>query len=101
MANIVITKSGNSIIVDFGVYQGSPDVDGRKASYKHEDISIVWIAKDDSKITVKMKDAITTIEWPLTYDSTYSGNELFIVDSVDGVAPTSNEDLFDKITALR
>lgn len=38
---------------------------------------------------------------PLTWDATYSGDELFIVDSVDGVAPTSMSDLFDKITALR
>jgi len=101
MANIVITKSGNSIIVDFGVYVNSADVDGRKASYKVEDISIIWIEKDDSRLVVKMKDAITTREWPLTHDDTYQGNELFIVDTVDGVQPSSMDDLFDKLTALR
>jgi hypothetical protein len=100
MANIVITKSGNSIIVDFGDYDLSPTIDGRKASYKVDDISIIWIDKDDSFVTVRMKDAITIKEWPLTYDNTYSGSDLFIVDTVDGVAPVSNDDLFDKLTAL-
>lgn len=98
MANITIIKSGNSIIVDFGDYSILPDVDGRKASYKVEDISVIWIEKDDAFVNVKMKDAVTTNHWKLSFNSEPSS---FIVDSIDAVAPTSNSDLFDKLTALR
>lgn len=98
MANITIVKSVNSIIVDFGDYSNLPNVDGRKASYKVEDISVIWIEKDDAFVNVKMKDAVTTPIWALTYAST---DGAFIVDSIDGIAPTSNSDLFNKLTALR
>jgi hypothetical protein len=98
MANITIVKSGNSIIVDFGDYALLNNVDGRKASYKVEDISVIWIEKDDSFVTVKMKDAVTNNNWKLSFDSTPNS---FIVDSIDAIAPTDNSDLFDKLTALR
>ena len=98
MANIVITKSGNSVIVDFGDYASLPNVDGRKASYKVDDIGIIWIEKDDSMVYVKIKMFITNNDWQLSYTTTTGA---FTVDSVDGVAPTSNSDLFDKLTALR
>lgn len=98
MANIVITKTGNIVDVDFGIYSVSTDVDGRKASYKVDDISIVWLEKDDSIVFVKMKDAITTDIWKLSFDG-YIGT--FQIDTIDGVAPTSNIDLYNKINALR
>jgi len=98
MANITISKSGNSVIVDFGDYVVSDNVDGRKASYKVEHISIVWIEKDDSIVHVKMEDAITVRDWSLSYTTTTGA---FIVDTIDGIAPTDNVDLFNKITALR
>lgn len=98
MANITITKTGNLINVDFGIYSVSKDVDGKKATYKAEDISIIWLEKDDSIVNVKMKDAITTAHWLLSYDG-ISG--AYQVDTIDGIAPTSNQDLMDKLNALR
>ena len=98
MANIVITKTGNIVDVDFGIYSASSDVDGKRAAYKVEDISIVWLEKDDSFVNVKMKDAITISHWKLSFDSV-SG--VFTVDSIDGAAPTDNIDLYNKINALR
>lgn len=98
MANIVITKTGNIVNVDFGIYSVSADVDGKKASYLVSDISIVWLEKDDSIVFVKMKDAITTSIWMLSFDG--SGGT-FQVDTIDGVAPTNNVDLYNKINALR
>lgn len=99
MANIVITTSGNLVHVDFGVYSISESVDGKKASYLISDISIVWMEKDESHVRVKMKDSITTNDWKLSYDDQHP--DYFLVDSVNGVAPTSNQDLFDKINAIR
>ena len=98
MANITIVKSGNSVIVDFGDYSLNDNVDGRKASYKVEDISVIWIEKDDAFVSVKMKDAVTNNNWKLSFNSEPNS---FIIDSIDAVAPTSNSDLFDKLTALR
>jgi hypothetical protein len=98
MANVVITSSGNYIDVDFGIYAVSSSVDGRKATYKKDDISIIWLEKDDLFVDVKMKDAITTNHWRLSFNAT---PEAFIIDSIDGIAPTSNIDLYNKLNALR
>jgi hypothetical protein len=99
MANIVITTTAKSIIVDFGIYATSNSVDGTKASYKRDDLSIPYIAKDGTHVIVKMKDFITTNNWKLSHN--HVDNDCFVVDSIDGVAPTSVEDLFLKINALR
>ena len=98
MANIVITSIGNYVDVDFGIYATSGDVDGRRATYKKDDISIIWIEKDDSFIDLKMKDAITTYVWRLSFNSV---SDCFVVDSIDGFAPTDNIDLYNKLNALR
>ncbi len=98
MANITVTKTGNILNVDFGNYVVSSDVDGKKASYQISDISIVWLEKDESIVHVKMKDSITTIDWKLSFEAT---PDAFVVDSVDDIEPTSNQDLMDKINALR
>ena len=98
MANIVITTSGsNSIVVAFNDY--SSVVEATKRSYDNRDIVEVEYYTD--YVEVMMRDAHGLNIWMLTYDSSYSGDQRFIVDSVAGVAPTSESDLFDKITALR
>jgi len=101
MANISVTKSGNSIIVDFGDYVNSDKIDYSKTSYLLADLVQISLVKDGSHIELKMKDAHIRLRWLLTYDSTYSGTEFFIVDTVEGVSPTSESDLFDKLTSLR
>jgi len=98
MANVVITSAANYIDVDFGIYAVSNSVDGRRATYKKEDISIIWLEKDDSFIDLKMKDAITTDLWRLSFDGVEGS---FMIDSIDGVAPTDNIDLYNKLNALR
>ena len=98
MANVVIVSTGNYIDVDFGIYAVSNSVDGRKATYKKDDISIIWLEKDDSFIDLKMKDAITTDLWRLSFDGVEGS---FMIDSIDGVAPTDNIDLYNKLNALR
>jgi hypothetical protein len=98
MANIVITSGANYVDVEFGIYVGSNSLDGRRATYKKDDISIVWLEKDDSIVYVKMKDYITNDLWPLSYIATPNA---FVIDSIDGDPITSNIDLFNKINALR
>lgn len=97
MANIVITKSGNSISVAFNDY--SSTVGALKRSYDIRDIVEVELGSD--YVQVLMRDSHSNPTWMLTYDNTYSGDQRFIVDSIEGVTPTSEGDLFNKITALR
>lgn len=98
MANVVITTSGSySLVVAFNAY--STAIQATKRSYDIRDI--VEIEYYTDYVEVVMRDAHGVRAWMLTYDSAYAGSERFIVDSVAGVAPTSESDLFDKITALR
>lgn len=95
MANLVVVKSGNSIVVTFNDYSGA--IGSTKRSYLIDNLTEIDLLSD--RVVVYM--AVTHETWQLTYDSAYSGDELFIVDTVDGVAPASESDLFDKLTALR
>lgn len=97
MANIVTTSSGNSVTVAFNDY--STTVGATKRSYDIRDIVEVELGSD--YVQVLMRDSHGNNTWMLTYDSTYSGSQRFIVDTVNSVAPSSESDLFDKITALR
>ena len=99
MANLVITKSGNSIIVDYGVYGGTSSLLETKSSFSINDIVEIDFFSDH--VLVMMRDAHGVNQWELTYNSSYSGGNFFIVDSVEGVIPSSESDLFDKLTALR
>lgn len=94
MANIVITTSGNSIIVDFGDYY-DPDtrVEFQKASFDSRKVFEVHLHSDHVSVTMEAE--------PLEFELNYTTGVGMIVDSVAGVAPTSLSDLFDKITALR
>lgn len=97
MAKIVITTSSNSIIVAFNDY--ATVVGYTKSSYHIADI--VELGLTASGILVLMRAGNNTHKWYLTYDNTYSGDDYFIIDTVAGVAPSSESDLFDKLTALR
>ena len=99
MANIVVTKVNESIVVEYNDY--STIAESKKRSYYLEDIVEVELAEGESHVVVMMRDGHGAVRGYLTYDSAYSGTEYFIVDSVEGLTLSSNEDLFDKITALR
>lgn len=97
MANIVVTQLGNSIIVDFNDY--ATIIGSIKRSYDKSDLSEIEL--DNNNVVVLVKQANGINKWYLTYDTNYIGQDYFIVDSILGVTPTSNLDLFNKITALR
>jgi hypothetical protein len=92
MANVVVTTSGtNSIVVDFGAYY--PTIQYSKMSFDNRNIIEVGLESDRVEVTMEGQST-----WHLAYTTTTG---CYVVDSVAGVAPTSNSDLFDKITALR
>ena len=89
MANIVISKTANSIKVNFNDY--STPIGFEEACYPLGAIRFY-----------KMSDHVEAFiqserQWKVSY-ATLSGS--FTIDTVDGVAPTSNADLYTKLIAL-
>jgi hypothetical protein len=93
MANIVITKVGNSIKVDFGVYSGTGRLEMLKSSFDARDIQRVDQYSDHLHVGMRGQSP----DWEVAI----SGTAYLVVDSIDGVAPSSISDLYDKISALR
>lgn len=98
MANLTVVKSGNRIDIDLGVY--ASDIGLRKESYRADDIVEVSLCASDTFVEIMMRDSHESATWYVTWDPAYSGSEYFIVDTVDTLAPTSQEDLYDKLKAL-
>lgn len=98
MANVVITSTTNSVKIDNGVYagvEGALGVIQKKATFRKHDIRRIALAPSDASVSVFL------IEHGLTFTLSWDGSTGTIqVDSVDGVAPTSNSDLYDKLIAL-
>jgi len=89
MANLTITTTANTIKVDFGTY---PTHDGM--------IQGCW-----QKQNITFKNQATQVaatvqnerEW---YVSVVPTDNCLVVDTVNGVAPTDINDLYDKLIAL-
>jgi phage tail tube protein FII len=91
MANLVVTSTTNSIKVDFGVLGVIPNP--KKGTWKKDKVENIKLEISDTYVRV------TTIgepEWQLSWN----GTNVLQVDSIDGVAPISNSDLYDKLIAL-
>ena len=91
MANIVVTSTLNTIVVDFGVY--SSVVGYKKANFQKRMISIQLIF-DLSFVRVENSQGNN---WAVSY-ATFE--EALVIDFVDGIAPTDNEHLFDLLKDL-
>ena len=91
MSNVIITSSANIIIVDFGIY--SSFVGYKKGLFQKRKISIQLIS-DLSFVRVENSNGE---HWAISY---IQSGESLIVESVDGIAPTDNENLFDLLTDL-
>ena len=102
MANVTVDSVGsNSIVVNLNDYTINPKIDDNRISFDNRDIVEIEQSKDDLYITIMMRDAHGRRKWEVTHDRDYSGEQYFIIDTIDGIQPSSNADLFDKLTALR
>jgi len=93
MANIVITTVGNNgVYVDFGVYASAD----RLSPQGFNANTIQHIAPSSTGVVVKTvgRDSET---WYVTHTALTS---YLIIDTIDGVAPTSQADLISKLTAI-
>ena len=93
MANLVITKTGFTVKVEFNDYAEKVGLD--KDSFRRNEIAEVRETYNADHLTVVM---LNGEEFDLSYTThPYA----MVVDSIDGVAPTSNDDLFNKLEALQ
>ena len=90
MANIVITSSTNAIDVDFNDLSGA--VGYNKGAWAKS--KIIYVKEFTDYVKLKVQDGGY---WDVSYNGTTG---TLTVDTVDAVAPTSNSDLYLKITAL-
>jgi len=86
MANLTIITTPNIFIVDFGVF--APLLGYKKATFQKSSISF-QLVNDESFVRVEDSRGDN---WSVSYN--VSGQSL-VIDSVDGVAPVSNDDLFN------
>jgi hypothetical protein len=98
MANIVIVSTTNTIKIDNGIYaglEGALGVIQKKATFRKSDVRRIALSPSDASVVVFL------IEHGLSFITSFNGSAGTLqVDLVDGVAPTSNSDLYDKLTAL-
>ena len=92
MANITITSSTNAISVDFGVY--ATMFETKKQTWRKNAISNFRLNYNESKIFAQI---LYEKEWMVSYDGSAGTLQ---IDSINGVAPSSNSDLYDKLIAL-
>ena len=86
MANLVITTTADSIKVNFNDLSG----DYTEATWAKD--QVLSILKYPTYVVVKMKN---DQRWLCSFDATKME-----IDTIDAVAPTSNTDLYTKLTAL-
>lgn len=89
MANIVVRSTTNSIKVDFGVYATALGV--TKGCWRKERVRFNLSSAYVNAIVYDEPD------FAVSFDG---ATGTFQIDSVDGAAPSSNSDLYDKLIAL-
>ncbi len=91
MANLVITSTANSVLVDFGDYAEAVGLDG---CWNKAHIIKFVRSSDDTQVEAEISNGM---KWHVAHTNTVG---CFIIDTVAGVAPTGNEDLYNKLSAL-
>lgn len=91
MANITVTSTSNTIKVAFNDY--SSVVGDSLGTWQKKNLQF-RLNYFQTFVKVYEGDFAT---WPVSFDGS---DNSFIIDSVDGVAPTSNLDLYNKLIAL-
>lgn len=90
---ITITSSASHVIVDMGAYYPNA-LPVKKGYWRKDQIRIITLNTDHVEV-----DAADGRDWLLDFDGN-SITDAFIVSAVDGVPPTSNEDLFNKLVSI-
>jgi hypothetical protein len=93
MANLVITSTASTVVVDFGIYARFSNI--KKASFRRDEISEIIECNGGVHITIEMLDGNS-------FDVSFNkAGKAMIVDTIDGVTPTDNDNLFDILHLLQ
>jgi hypothetical protein len=98
MAFIVMTTTANTIKCDNGVYSGVTGPLGviqKKATFRKDDIFRVSLEPSELYVEVQFKSRSSF--FILSFNGSAGTLQ---VDLIDGVAPISNSDLYDKLLAI-
>ncbi len=90
MANITVITSGNIFNVDFG----DLPMPSKKRTFQKSTVSLE-LMEDFIRVQV-----LGTVDFAITYLYDSDTPTVFQIDSVNGVAPTSNLDLYNKLADL-
>ncbi len=94
-----MTSTTNSIICDNGAYSGLSGALGvmqKKATFLKSEVFRFSLSPDESYVQVLFKSR-ENAQFLFSWDGATGTLKL---DSINGVAPTSNSDLYDKLIAL-
>lgn len=92
MANITVTSTTNSIIVDFGVH--AENAEAKIQGWPKMQIQTFRLKDDESHICACM---LHEKDWHVSHDGRIGTLQ---IDSVNGITPTSMVDLCMKLLAL-
>lgn len=91
MANLIITSTANLIIIDFGILSS---LFGRRyGTYSKSKVTSIELDVDNEFVNLGILEE-------KSFAISFDGLVGLKVDSINGVSPTSNLDLFNKLTTL-
>ena len=91
--NIAITSTDFTVTVAFNDY--SEDIGIKCESFRRDEMSEVKEHHNGTYITVHMLDGE---EFDVSFDAFPN---VMVIDTINGISPNSNDDLFDKLVALQ
>lgn len=91
MANIVVTTTGDIFNIDFGVYDAA--VKMKKSTFIKTKVRFELMVSD-AFVRVSVQDMQ---DFAVSFDGSAGTLQ---IDLINGVAPTSNSDLYDKLALL-
>ena len=100
MANIVVTSDANAIYVDFGDYNSNPDVNEDCSTYPRRTLLKVSKPYQEDYIRVIMDMSGAPEEWWTSYQAVPGNPQVFVIDTVNGTAPTTLDQLKSLLEAL-
>ena len=99
MAGVIITSTTECVLCvnnDYAGINGALGTIQKKAHFQKDDIFRIALAPSDTWVEVQFKSREAAY-FLFTFDGAAGTIK---VDTIDGITPTSNSDLFDKLTAL-
>jgi len=100
MAYVVITSTLNSIVADFGVYAGVSTATGiipKKRILNKIELVFSLIGTSEESTYVEAQTIYNGLTFPISFNGVPG---TFKVDSVNGIAPVSNDNLCELLQTM-